>query len=85
MCLRPFALTFLVTLWSSSAFALYGSDVLKTCENTSGYNEGFCFGYLLGAVDFVDKRCRSADVYCSLLPRGGMVVTYEWMSWRLVT
>jgi Rap1a immunity proteins len=44
-----FALT--MALSPGAALALDGNDVLRTCENTSGYNEGFCLGYLLGVVD----------------------------------
>lgn len=32
----------------SPAHAFDGNQVLQLCENTGGYNEGFCLGYLLG-------------------------------------
>jgi hypothetical protein len=35
----------------SPAHAFDGNQVLQLCENTGGYNEGFCLGYLLGLVD----------------------------------
>jgi len=45
------ALALTMLLSSRAALAFNGNDILATCENTSGYNEGFCLGYLFGLVE----------------------------------
>lgn len=46
-----FALTIALMLSPRAVLALDGNQMLQTCENTSGYNQGFCLGYLMGVVN----------------------------------
>jgi hypothetical protein len=57
-----FALTALM-LSPRAVLALDGNQILQTCENTSGYNQGFCLGYLMGVVDSLVNG--AAPVMCT--------------------
>jgi hypothetical protein len=58
-----FALTIALMLSPRAALALDGNQILQTCENTSGYNQGFCLGYLMGVVDSLVNG--AAPVMCT--------------------